>query len=426
MYPIPFNDPQRLAVLRSYGLLDTPPEEDFDRLTRLACQLCNTPVALISLVDEHRQWFKSKQGLDAPETHRELAFCGHAILSDTPLIVLDAEQDSRFAGNALVCDEPGIRFYAGAPLIDREGFRLGTVCAIDFQPRESIGEDEITALQDLAALAMRLFEERKQRLSAEEQVKASDTLADAQTELFSMIAHEVRSPLSAINTGAEFLNNENAGDDAQQQNLIGMLAGQSEHALEVVERMLKYGRLHTGDVPLKEQEFPLANLFDHLRQGTFSTPGQTPPAIDLVDPGATLNMYADPTVMRQILNNLVTNAVRYSDAPAQVRVSAERNQDGTLTIAVADEGVGMDQAGIARALQPYTRLEGAKERAHSGMGLGLPLVKRFTELHGGELGIESSPGRGTTVRVTLPSHRVRTAEAAQRQQSARPGAAFSG
>jgi len=138
--PTPSNETRRLETLRGLKLLDTPPEERFDRVTRLARQIFSTPIALVSLVDADRQWFKSAQGLDAPETPRNVSFCGHAILDDKIMVVNDAAEDQRFCDNPLVCDDPNIRFYAGYPLSAPDGSRVGTLCVIDRVPREISGE----------------------------------------------------------------------------------------------------------------------------------------------------------------------------------------------------------------------------------------------------------------------------------------------
>ncbi|WP_455203645.1 PAS domain S-box protein [Kaarinaea lacus] len=145
----PDNESERLKALRQMQVLDTPVEERFDRLTRLAKDLFQVPIALISLVDEQRQWFKSKQGLQACETPRDISFCGHAILSQQILHVPNALEDDRFADNPLVTGAPHIRFYAGAPLSTVEGFRIGTLCIIDDKPR-TMSDDDLRNLRDLA------------------------------------------------------------------------------------------------------------------------------------------------------------------------------------------------------------------------------------------------------------------------------------
>jgi diguanylate cyclase (GGDEF)-like protein len=146
------NEAQRLRTLRALELLDTQPEERFDRLTRLARRLFDTPIALMSLVDSDRQWFKSRPGLDFPETPRDHAFCAHAILGEGVLVVPDAMSDERFRENPLVLRFPEIRFYAGAPVRAPDGTAMGTLCVIDHEPRQ-IGEEDVEALQDLAKVA---------------------------------------------------------------------------------------------------------------------------------------------------------------------------------------------------------------------------------------------------------------------------------
>ncbi|MCF8149871.1 MAG: sensor domain-containing diguanylate cyclase [Burkholderiaceae bacterium] len=148
----PENEVQRLAALDAMDVLFTPGEERFDRITRLALQVLGTPIALVSLVSEKSQWFKSAQGLDVPETPREISFCGHAILSDETFVVEDAAQDERFFDNPLVTGGPNVRSYAGHPLHSIDGDRIGTLCIIDRSPRKFTSE-QLQALQDLAAIA---------------------------------------------------------------------------------------------------------------------------------------------------------------------------------------------------------------------------------------------------------------------------------
>ncbi|MFZ5630656.1 MAG: PAS domain-containing protein [Spirochaetota bacterium] len=158
----PENEQARLEALRSYQILDTLPEASFDRLTRLASAICGVPIALVSLIDTDRQWFKSRIGLDAAETARNVSFCQHAILGTGIMEVEDATRDDRFRANPLVTEDPEIRFYAGAPLIDPDGFALGTLCVIDRQPR-SLTQEQRTALRDLADEVMEHLRIRKER-----------------------------------------------------------------------------------------------------------------------------------------------------------------------------------------------------------------------------------------------------------------------
>ena len=148
---IPTDEAKRLATLVGLNILDTPSEERFDRITRIAQRIFNVPIALVSLVDSNRQWFKSCAGLDATETPRSISFCGHAILADEAFVISDALLDSRFADNPLVTGAPKIRFYAGQPLKASNGSRLGTLCVIDRKPHQLTPSD-LDALRDLAAM----------------------------------------------------------------------------------------------------------------------------------------------------------------------------------------------------------------------------------------------------------------------------------
>ncbi len=184
--PIPADEQARLARLRAYAILDTPPEETFDRITRMAATILGTPIALVSLVDESRQWFKSRVGLEAPETPRDVAFCAHTILERGTMIVTDATQDPRFSANPLVSGAPEIRFYAGAPLKSADGHCLGTLCAIDRVPRQ-LTQTQIRLLEDLAALVMEELELRAAGTLAVREVaeltKAEQDLRDGQALL---------------------------------------------------------------------------------------------------------------------------------------------------------------------------------------------------------------------------------------------------
>jgi len=149
--PLPSDEAERLALLRALALLDTPAEPVFDRVTRLAGRLLDVPIALFTLLDAERQWFKARVGLDEPETPREMAFCAHAILRDAPLVVPDATRDERFRTNPLVTGAPHIRFYAGVPIRSTAGLAVGTLCALDTRPRE-LGAEDQALLADLAAI----------------------------------------------------------------------------------------------------------------------------------------------------------------------------------------------------------------------------------------------------------------------------------
>jgi GAF domain-containing protein len=195
--PAPKNEQERRASLASYAILDTDPEPSFDDLTLLASFICKTPIALITLVDEHRQWFKSRVGMSAEETSRDIAFCSHAILQDEMFIVPDALKDERFRDNPLVGGEPHIRFYAGLPLINDEGYALGTLCVIDKTPRD-LSSTETEALRALGRLVLGQMDLRRNLVSLKralynrtvEEHERQRELSKVQAQLIRMVGLE--------------------------------------------------------------------------------------------------------------------------------------------------------------------------------------------------------------------------------------------
>ena len=157
----PMNEEARLDALYQCKILDTSPEEQFDNITQLASRICETPIALINLIDRDRQWFKSKVGIDLSEVSRDVGLCPHAILERGPFIVRDASQDARFTNNPMVTSYPYVRFYAGVPLVTSSGHALGTLCVIDQTPRQ-LGRERLEALKFLVRQVVSLLESRRQ------------------------------------------------------------------------------------------------------------------------------------------------------------------------------------------------------------------------------------------------------------------------
>jgi GAF domain-containing protein len=197
--PTPKNETRRLKVLWQYDLLDTVPEAVFDDLTDLAANICDAPIALISLVDEDRQWFKAKRGITLNETSRDISFCAHAIMQNGLFIVPDASKDERFKNNPLVTCEPKIRFYAGAPLVTPDGHALGTLCVLDKVPRELRPEQQ-QALRVLARHVMTQLELRRHTRELAEARKHDDASRTGLSKLRAEIA-ALRRELARVKDG---------------------------------------------------------------------------------------------------------------------------------------------------------------------------------------------------------------------------------
>lgn len=206
---VPADERERLALLRAMELLDTEPEPVFDRITRLLARSLSTPIALFSLIDEHRQWFKSRVGVDVSETDRNLAFCAHAIIESGPLIVPDAEQDERFANNPFVQDDPHVRFYAGVPIRTLGGLALGTLCAVDTKPR-TLTSDELAVLQDLASMVTREVHLRETLLLARSELDRTDAMHEASEARFRAIFQHASVGIGLISKDGGWLSTNDA------------------------------------------------------------------------------------------------------------------------------------------------------------------------------------------------------------------------
>lgn len=412
MTPIPFNETQRLAALESFRLADKAADPDLDRLTRLASRQFEVPIALVSLVEEADQHFLSRFGTSLRGTPREIAFCAHAIMDQSVMVVTDAATDTRFARNPLVTGKTAVRFYAGAPLVADGGFRIGTFCLLDRRPRPDFGAAARVALSDFAGLTMSVlsaYRDRDQLAQLEERGRRE---ADAQQEVLAYLAHEIRSPLSAMVGLAEVIERRALGGEisARYQDYAGKIREAGTHLVDVAGKTLNLQRLKSGDLALEEHDVVLSELLERAVSAVEVLAQDA--GIRLERDGLALAargraiVRVDPTLIIQMLINLLSNAIKYTRSGGEVRLTARAAPEGAIDLCVCDSGIGMDDAGVARALLPFGRVSGDPGRAAEGYGLGLPITKQLVELHGGGLIIHSQPGRGTSATLRLPAYRL--------------------
>ncbi|MBD2092168.1 GHKL domain-containing protein [Microcoleus sp. FACHB-1515] len=270
---LPSNEEQRLKKLRSYEILDSIEESAYDDVALVAAHICETPIALISLVDRDRQWFKSRVGIGVDQTHRDLSFCSHAILMpDRVLVVSDAQKDDRFTDNSLVTDAPKIRFYAGAPLVTPDGFTLGTLCVIDFQPRQ-LTDRQTSALQALsrqivAQLELRrnlkeLAQETVDRQQAEAQVRRLNAELEARvqqrTAQLQLQTQELQHTLHQLQqTQTQLIHAEKiaslgqlvAGVAHEINNPLSFISGNLPHVRDYMQNLLHLVKVYQNHFPV--------------------------------------------------------------------------------------------------------------------------------------------------------------------------------
>lgn len=410
--PRPADDDARVAALRRYRILDSLDEKEYDDITRLVSQICETPMANISFVDSDRQWFKSVVGLKDRQTERDIAFCGYSILGSDIFVVPDALADPRFADNPLVQEDPGIRFYAGAPLETADGYRLGALCAIDRVPRQ-LNEGQIYALRVLARHVVNLLELRRRNADLHR-------LSEEKSRLMAIMAHDLRSPVSSLRGMLSVFDRREMKPDEtrllveQLQTLLKSTSFLIENvvawASEVIESPDSRGQHLQLNQRSIELEPLIAEIYDSL-SGEFDAK-QNRFAMDL----AGNQVMADRNALLFVLRNLLANANKFTRA-GQITVSA-RDTGTEVVVLVRDSGVGMEPEQLASLFSWEHRVVKRGTDGEAGSGLALLLCHDLCERMGARLVAASSPGKGSEFSVVIPaSPRDRSSSDALRASS---------
>ena len=452
--PVPDNEAERIEVLKKYDILDTPPEETFDDLTELAAYICDTPIALVSLVDSNRQWFKSKVGLDATETDRNLAFCSYTILNSDPLVVSNVTEDERFKNNPLVTSEPNIRFYAGTPLINSDGFALGSLCVIDRTPKK-LSPKQLKALQTLGREVIAQLELREHVSKLEKNIvqrqKMEASLWDANQQLKKALA-ELKSTQARLFHSAKMvsLGRLVAGIAHELNNPITFIRGNCEYINsqipELLELLALYGQKYPDPcevIQTKKRELDLTFLGNDLPKVLSSIKAgsdrisqivtslrnfvrldeSAKKEVDLhegIDNALVLLQYRlnNINVMRrysgklvldcyasqlnQVFKSILLNAidavemVENERSPEIIIQTTATEQD--IQISVVDNGIGIAEAIRDAIFDPFF----TTKPVGKGIGLGLTISYTIVKEHGGSLEFISHEGQGTEFIIKLP------------------------
>jgi len=394
--PFPENEADRLVALQSYNIFDTAEESDFDAIASLASVICGVPIALITFIDEKRQWFKSHKGTEFTENLRELSFCTHVIASnDDILIVPDARLDERFVDNPMVTGETQITFYAGVPLVNEDGFALGTLCVID-QQVQTLTADQEQALKTLGRQVIDKLELRRKVASLE---KANQDLLNSNVliqKFASMAAHDIKNPLSSILLTSQALKirQEKLGDEGCQR-LVDLNITSTKNLLELVEEMLAYSK-SPSLLLAKKQNFEFNSLINKVISLL-----AVPENVSIILPNQSHKLYFSIIALEQILINLLSNAIRYTNKEkSYIKIRFEQDDD-FYRLEVEDNGVGIAEQYHEKIFSNNFTLKITDRYNKKGSGIGLSTVKDLLNVLNGNIYVKSVPGEGATFFIAI-------------------------
>jgi len=419
MISIPFKESERerLNKLIEFNILDTPEEEDYDDIVKLASFICGTPISLISLIDDKRQWFKAKVGLAARETPREWAFCAHAIDDKKVLVVNDATKDERFFDNPLVTDSPDIRFYAGFPLITSDNFALGTLCVIDTKPN-TLTDNQLFALETLAKQVIKNLELRinskilaNNYLLIQQQAAELTKANKLNKKLISILSHDLRTPLSNLNNYLYLLENDMI-DKSENDMILNDMQKGVESTIKLMENLLSWSLSQLEQENLSISKiYPYYIVDDKINIFATQLKSKNINIENNIDKDFTIN--SDQNIIDFLFRNLISNAIKFSNNNGiDINYKFEKNINKTdnevdneiefVIFEIKDYGVGMSNLVKGNIFNWDVKTTTIGTNKEKGNGFGLIASKELVEKLSGELYFTSEEGVGTSFFIKIP------------------------
>ena len=426
---------ERLALLNLYSILDTPAEKDYDNLTKLAAEICQAPISLITLLDDKRQWFKSHHGIDVSETPIEHSFCAHAIIGDEEIFTMDdARDDARFLDNPLVTGNPNIVFYAGIPLKNATGIPLGTLCVMDRKPR-ILTDSQKESLKILSEQVINLLELRTNKLELEKTHKKLkkfskklekkvfqrtnqleiktiklELMINDLASFYHICSHDLQEPLRKIQMFiSQISETEYDNLSVHGKHKLERIDLSAARMRNLIQDLLTYG--YNENLENSMMNVSLNKMVDDVKDVLSQ---------ELKESNTVLKVLSDcmitvrPIQFKQLLFNLFTNAIKFTknkEFPS-IEVNGEIIEGAAYPnlnlsvetkytrIVVADNGIGFEQKYATKVFEIFQRLHSNEE--YQGTGIGLAIAKRIVLTHRGQISVESSPGKGATFEIFIP------------------------
>jgi hypothetical protein len=393
----PKNEEKRLEALYRYNILDTLPEEEYDTITKIASEICDTPIALVSLIDPTRQWFKSHHGLGATETPRDYAFCAHSILEPDELFIIpDATKDERFYDNPLTTGEPHVIFYAGAPLNTADGYSLGTLCVIDTKPRESLTDGQKTSLKALAKQVMSQLELRRKNNKLEKANKEILRLNEQLNHFAYRLTHDLKTPIRGINSLVDFIKQDHHElfKNTEAQKWINLISSRAVYMDSLIEEILEYTKATNSNINF--ENFNIKKLLENVLK---NCDVERKISVDLEK--LDINISHSKIAFVQIFQNLLTNSKKFNDKDSCNVTITCKAVKGEYVFIYEDNGPGISEKYWDKVFVMFETLDDSNIK---NTGIGLATVKSIVNRLGGEIHLKKRKNEeeGVCFKFSLP------------------------